>query len=198
MKKYLILSVLFLFVIFQSKGQAKYVVNADTSEIVWIGKKVSGEHRGKVKILNGEFETNKNNQITSGKFDVDMRTIMDEDPIDVSMKTLLENHLKSTDFFDVINFPLAHFEITSPVTIEKGNSKIKGNLTIKNMSQPILIKALFMPTSYGYLIFSSFSIDRSSYNVKYGSATFYSDIAEKIIYDDFQILLRLQVKKQMP
>lgn len=191
----MILTAFLFFSFFQTSGQIKYVVNTDASEIVWIGKKISGENRGKVKISKGEFETDKNNYLKSGKFDIDMRTITDEDPIDISMKAMLENHLKSTDFYDVTNFPFVNFTISTPVLLEKGNVKIKGDLTIKNIMKPIEFKALFIPSDEGYLIFSSFSVDRSQFNIKYGSATFFADIAEKIIYDDFQIILRLNVKK---
>lgn len=195
MKKYLILPVIFLCAFLYSFSQTKFFVNTDTSEIVWIGKKIAGEHRGKVKISKGEFEIDNNFVITSGNFDIDMRTLTDEDPLDASMKIMLENHLKSADFYDVENYPFVNFKISTPVAIQKGNIKIKGNLTIKNITKPIEFKALFVTTKDGYVIFSSFSIDRSQFNVKYGSASFYGDIAEKIIYDDFQILLRLKVKK---
>ena len=180
---------------FSGFSQTRYLLDIDKSELIWIGKKLYGEHKGKVKISKGELIVDKNNYLTSGKFEIDMKTISNDDLSDPEIKKKLEGHLKSADFFDSEKYPTAKLVIKEPIKIEKGNIKIKGELTIKEISKPIEFKALFVSSAEGYKIFANFSVDRSQFNVKYGSATFFGDVADKVIYDDFQILLNLSLKK---
>lgn len=186
--------ILFLFTL-SIFSQTRYLIDSDKSEFIWIGKKLTGEHKGKVKITKGEFSIDKNNILTIGKFEIDMTSITNDDLTDAAYKTKFEGHLKSADFFDVDKYPTAKFSIKGPVKIEKGNIKIKGDLTIKDVTKTIEFKAVFVSSEDGYKIFANFSVDRSQFNVKYGSATFFSDIADKVIYDDFQVLLNLSLKK---
>lgn len=194
MKTKAIISGILFFSALWAYGQTHYAIDPAKSEFIWIGKKVTGDHKGKVKISKGEF-TVENNTLKAVNFEIDMKTITDEDLTDQEMKLKLEGHLKSPDFFDVEKFPVARLDVKGPIKLEKGYVNIHGKLTIKGVTKPIEFKALFIPREGNYKIFASFSVDRSKFNVKYGSATFFGDIAENIIYDDFQVLLNLSAKK---
>lgn len=197
MKTKTILFGILFFSVMSVLSQARYVIDSEKSEFIWIGKKLAGEHKGKIKISKGDFIIDKKSNLLSGKFEIDMKTISNDDLADQATKDKLEGHLKSADFFDVEKYPSAKFAIKGSVKIEKGNIKIKGDLTIKDVTKPIEFKALFVTTEDGYKVFANFTVDRSQFNVKYGSATFFGDIADKVIYDDFQVLLNLSIKKDV-
>ena len=51
-----------------------YTVNVEKSKIHWIGKKVTGDHDGYIKLKQGEFSVI-DNQIKKGQFTIDMNSI---------------------------------------------------------------------------------------------------------------------------
>lgn len=52
-----------------------------------------------------------------------------------------DNHLKSPDFLDVENFPTIIFKSTSVKPLNETEAEITGDLTIKNVTRPVTIKA---------------------------------------------------------
>ena len=48
-----------------------------------------------------------------------------------------DTHLRSADFFDVEKFPFMTFEVTGIVKVDEDNYKLRGNLTIKDVTRPI-------------------------------------------------------------
>jgi len=98
-------------------------------------------------------------------------------PIDkvVTTSTKLNEHLMKPEFFDAAKFPTAHFESTSIVA--KGmTAMITGNLTIKGVTKPVVLKAKFigagksmMPGGSEAIGFeATTSIKRSDFGVSYG------------------------------
>jgi len=185
--------VLLLFTITIS-AQTTFNAGANNAKINWKGFKPTGEHNGTINLKNGSFIVN-NNQITSGEFTIDMNSIIDLDMDATSeWNTKLVNHLKSEDFFDVKKYPTATFKITST---EKKEDKVlvKGNLTIKNKTNPIEFLAI-VKIENNQLIFDSetFKIDRSKWDIKYKSKSFFNDLAEQFIYDNMEISIQLKSK----
>ena len=142
-------------------------VDTDASELVWTGRKVSGQHHGTVRIKSGSL-TVAEGQPTGGKFVMDMTTISDVD-LEGESKGKLETHLKSADFFDVENHPEASFEITSvaPGT-EADVVKISGNLIIRGVSKNITFDAhLQEATDTSVKATADFNIAREDWGVNY-------------------------------
>jgi polyisoprenoid-binding protein YceI len=177
-------------------AQSKYKVDASKSTIVWLAKKVTGEHSGTVALSSGDFTLDKSKNLTEGKFEMDMTTIANKDITNDGMKAKLEGHLKSEDFFSVVKFPKSSFEITSPSKLEKGNILVKGKLTIKGITNPLEFKAVLYSTNDGMRINANITIDRTKYDVRYGSGSFFENLGDKTIYDDFQITLNLLAKAE--
>jgi polyisoprenoid-binding protein YceI len=196
MKKTILMTLaVVLSAIITSQAQTKYKADPAGSKINWLGKKVTGEHSGTINLSSGEFTIN-NGMIEKGKFEVDMTTIKCVDLTDEGYRTKLEGHLKSDDFFGVATYPKATFVLDKPVKIEKGITLVKGNMTIKGTTQPVEIKAVFSDSKEGMRIYATLTIDRTKFNVKYGSGSFFEDLGDKTIYDEFYLTVSLLAPKQ--
>lgn len=194
MKKNILISITILSMGLLVNAQAKYKADITNSTITWLGKKITGEHNGTINLSDGEY-TITNNKLTKAIFQIDMKSIKNLDLTDESYKAKLEGHLKSDDFFGVDKFPKATFVMDKPVIIQKGTTFISGKITIKGVTQPIVIKTVITDTPEGQRIYANFTIDRTKFNLKYGSGSFFDNLGDKTIYDDFNITLNLLMKK---
>jgi len=173
-----------------------YTVDASKSTLNWKAEKITGFHEGTIGIKSGSFKTS-NDKITSGSFQVNMTTIVDTDLTDAEYNKKLTGHLSSPDFFDVANFPEAVFTITKPVDLTKSVTEVHGNLTIKGISKPLMFKAVVKKDGNTFVFnANSIVVDRTVYNIKYGSGTFFSDLGDKVIYDQFTLKLKLVAVQQ--
>ena len=64
---------------------------------------------------------------------------------------------------------------------------VKGNLTIKDKTNEISFDAVIKMEAGKIACTGTALVDRSKFDVKYGSKTFFPDIADKIIYDEFTL-----------
>lgn len=162
-------------------------VDVENSTVSWKGFKPTGEHAGTIGISNGFISLEKG-KLIGGSFTFDMNTIVNTDmPADSEYNAKLVGHLKSADFFDVEKFPTAKFEITG-VTEANGKLSVSGNLTIKEATKNITIPAN-LSTDHGATVFTSevFTVNRADFNVRYGSKSFFNDLKDKFINDDFEV-----------
>ncbi|MFI8380454.1 YceI family protein [Leeuwenhoekiella sp. NPDC079379] len=159
-------------------------VSVKSSSISWEGKKVTGNHEGTIQLKDGFFQM-EGDAITGGEFVIDMSSINVTD-LEGDSKGQLEGHLKSDDFFGVEKFPSAKLVITKAV--KKGNTyAVTGDLTIKDTTAPVtfdLVKA-------GNTLSTLLTIDRTKYGVRYGSGSFFDNLGDKAIYDDFTLDIKL-------
>ena len=169
-------------------------IDSDASTIAWVGEKVTGEHNGTVKIKSGALQLEGEN-ITGGEFIIDMTTIEVLD-LEGDMKGKLMGHLKSKDFFSVEEYPAAKFVITSVNESKKDNAThfISGDLTIKGITNKITFPAVVSIVDNKVNAKASFDLDRTKWNIKYGSGSFFDGLGDKMIYDDFKIDLTLASK----
>lgn len=166
-----------------------YSVNVEKSVLKWTGKKVGGEHYGNINIKEGNFEVKKD-KIASGTFVIDMTSITNTDLTDAEYNGKLVGHLKSDDFFGVEQHPTATLKITSATAFDKNEASVKGNLTIKGKTNPIEFKVVKNGADYS----ATLTVDRSKYDVKYGSSSFFDNLGDKVIYDDFTLEVSLVTK----
>jgi polyisoprenoid-binding protein YceI len=171
-----------------------YSVNAGSSIIKWLGKKVSGQHNGTVKVKSGSIEF-ASGTIKSGTIIIDMTTITDEDLTGES-KGKLEGHLKSDDFFSSSSNPEAKFVVKSATQKNKHQFEIIGDLTIKGITKEAKANVIAVPNGVsGLNVSGGFSIDRIAYGIKYGSGQFFKDLGDKMIDDNFMVTLDLKASK---
>lgn len=165
-------------------------VDLKNSTFVWTGKKVGGSHTGNISLKSANV-TVQNKQLKGGNFVMDMTSLTCTDIAEAEMNKNLINHLKSDDFFSVATFGESKFEITKVVPKSNNEYLVEGTLTIKGIKHPnsLTVKAQDQGNTYlGTLI-----VDRSLYNVRYGSGKFFDNLGDKVIYDNFEIVFSLKL-----
>jgi predicted outer membrane repeat protein len=193
MKKFFFLPILMV-MLMSAYAPATYTVDTNASSIVWTGYKVTGKHTGTVKVKNGNLVID-NGVLTGGSFDIDMTSIKDTD-LEGEWAAKLEGHLKSDDFFGTNNFATSKFVITRAIPQDsKGNYKIIGNLTIKETTKEVKFQANVAEAGGAITASGKITVDRSEYNVKYGSGSFFDGLGDKTIYDEFDLQVNLVAKK---
>jgi len=172
-----------------------YAIDAAQSVLNWNGKKVTGEHFGTVNVSKGNLVVNAN-KLTGGTVEIDLRTITSTDLKDnKEYHDKLIGHLKSDDFFGVDKHPTATFKITK-VTPKGGNQyDIAGDLTIKGKTNPATFPATVTMAGNTVTAAGKASIDRTKYDIRYGSKSFFANIGDKAIYDDFTVEMKVVAKK---
>lgn len=171
-----------------SNGQQKLTANIEKSKLSWLGEKVTGQHSGFISLKEGWLNW-KDNQIVSGEFLIDMASLKDDEGSE-----RLEGHLKSEDFFSVVKFPVTRFEITGSSSFERGSGTVKGNLTIKGVTNPVEFKATVQNTDEGTRFYANIVVDRSKFNLRYGSGSYFDNLGDKTIYDEFKLKVNLLVQ----
>lgn len=166
---------------------AEKTVNVKDSNITWKGYKVTGSHEGTINLDKGMLMFDDNNNLTGGTFTMDMTSIAVTDLKAGEGKEKLEGHLKSDDFFGVNNHNKAMFTINK-VDGKNGTYRVYGDLTIKGITKP----ATFQMTVNNNMATANFKIDRTKYDIRYGSASFFDDLKDKAIYDEFDLNVTLK------
>lgn len=111
----------------------------------------------------------------------------------------LTNHLKSGDFFGADLFPATTFTITKAEPIATAaagepNYTITGDLTIKGITAAVTFPATVQIGTDTATASAKVSVDRTKYNVRYGSGRFFENLGNKLIYDEFEVSLDLKAK----
>lgn len=168
-------------------SDAIYTINPDQSVIVWTGREVTtSKHFGNIYFASGQFEV-KSGLISSGEFVVDMTTIDNQD-LPEERRPRLEAHLKSDDFFSVESHPTALLSILSSESVAEGKWLVSGELKIKTFTHPVEFEMLNSNDGWkANLVF-----DRSKYEVKFRSGTFFENLGDKLIYDDIELAINLK------
>ncbi len=169
-------------------------VDTDASQVIWKGYKVTGSHEGTISVKDGSLEFT-DGMLTGGSFSIDMPTIKATD-ISGGMAEKLEGHLKSADFFGVENYPTATFQITKVVSRgTPGDYRITGDITIKESTETIKFNAKVTEADGVYTATADLKLDRTDFDVRYGSGSFIDNLGDKTIYDEFDLGIKLVTKK---
>lgn len=186
-----------------TEAEHTYKVDLAKCVVYWEGSKPTSKHSGTVKLASGNLGMT-GNKIVSGEIIMDMNSIECTD-LSGNSKVNLEAHLKGTvddqknDFFDVRSFPTAKFEIIKVVALESdatANSIVYGDLTIKDVTKRVVLKAIINDDGGKITAESSlFSIDRTEWGIKYGSGKFFDNLKDKVINDEIVFSLSLEANK---
>lgn len=170
----------------------EFTVDAGKSEIKWDSRKVSGKgHYGTVQVKEGTVNM-ADNKLSSAEIVVDMNTIINTDGKDGEPNARLVGHLKSDDFFSVDKFETAKFELTGSTEFEDNKAKIYGRLTIKGITHPVN----FIAERKGNTLTTNLAVDRTLYDVRYGSGKFFDGLGDNMIKDEFTLDIALDIKEQ--
>ena len=182
------------FMAFKPAATETFIIDTQSSSIEWVAGKVGGSHNGLISLASGSLIFDGKN-IKSGSFKIDMKSISITDLKGTSNKNLL-NHLKSEDFFSVEKYPVSAFEITNVVPAGTDRVNITGNLTIKGITNSISFPASVKKQKNAIVaVAKGVKVDRTKYDIKYRSKSFFGDIGDKAIDDEFELSINLVGKK---
>jgi len=181
-------------------SKSEFEVLPSMSTLKWTGYYLFnfGEHYGSMDISEGKLLVNDREEL-SGFITADMRSIKDTDmPYNDGGKDLSE-HLMSKDFFDVTQYPTARIEIVTSEAIPdskpgEANTKIKANMTIKQITAPITILAQLTRTTEEFKATGKFKFDRTRWGIEYNSGKVFSEVGDGAISDAIAIEFSINAK----
>lgn len=157
-------------------------VDLGASKVEWKASKVTGKHNGTIAIQDGDL-TFTDGTLSGGSFTMDMGSIACTD-LEGAMAGKLEGHLKSPDFFAVEEFPTSTLVIKNVFSRgTMGEYKVVADITIKGMTKEVKFNTMLKDGAAQ----ASIVLDRSDFNVKYGSGSFFSNLGDKTIHDEFTL-----------
>lgn len=168
-----------------------YKIQPQLSTLGWDAKAITHGHNGTAQFSSGELVV-RNNQLVGGDVTVDMKSLKATDITDADNNAKFMGHMNSDDFFSTDKYATATFKITQ-VTLIKGaaadanNATITGDLTIKGITNSVSFPAKVGVKGGKAAASGTATVDRTKYNIKYGSKSFFEGIGDKAIYDEFKL-----------
>ena len=165
-------------------------LNADKTQslIRWYGEELTGKtHFGNLSFNEGRIEL-QDGLIIGGNFVVNMTSLSVED-LSGGAKARLEGHLRSDDFFSVDKYPEATLKISQKAKVEGDVQKLYGELTIKGIKHAVDFSIILVDKKTAT---ANLTFDRSKYNVRFRSGSFFENLGDKLILDDIRMEVSLQ------
>jgi rhodanese-related sulfurtransferase len=170
-----------------------YRLDPSVSVLEWIGRNINNRHHGRIPVASGEIVIRGGEP--RGRITMDMTGISNLDLQDESYRQMLVSHLKSEDFFAVDRFPTASLAISGWQPIDGAmpgtpDHIVRGELTIKRVTRQIGFPATVAPQEDGSLkAQAAFDIDRTAWNITYGSGKFFEMLGMHLVHDRIDIEL---------
>ena len=179
----------FLSIVFSLLCIVSFTQNVDIkkSSVKWIGKKITGKHFGFLNIKSGNVNMD-GNSIKNSIIIVDMTSLTCTDIEDKEMNKKLVGHLMSSDFFNTAIYKEAKLEIKSPVMFKGKFAQAKAYLTIKEKKLPVEFKIFKRAENF---FEANLQIDRTLYDIRYGSGKFFKNLGNKAIKDIFDLKVKI-------
>jgi polyisoprenoid-binding protein YceI/rhodanese-related sulfurtransferase len=177
----------------------KYQIDADESLIEWVGRNPNTKHFGTVRISDGQIQI-KNTTIT-GVAEIDMKSIKNMSLEGDELQPVLVSHLKSEDFFLVKLFPTANFiinggKLDDEPYLSSPNYVVDGTLDLRGVKADLSFPATITNTDDNGLVAEAhFDIDRTRWNVIYGSTRFFEHIGMHLVFDLISFQVKIVAKK---
>ncbi len=177
----------------------KYRVDTEQSSIEWAGRNPNTRHFGTVRISDGQIQIE--NDTITGVIEMDMNSIENMSLEGDELQPVLLSHLKSDDFFLVKVFPTAKIMINGGKLAEEPylsspNYEVDGTLDLRGVKADLSFLATITNTDDNGLIAEAhFDIDRTRWDVIYGSTRFFEHIGMHLVFDLISFQVKLVAKK---
>lgn len=181
----IVLSALFVLTAFTTHVD-KYTADVTKSKLVWKAEKVTGGHDGHVSLKSGNVFMD-HGKIAKASFVVDMNTITNDDIKSEKYSNKLVGHLKSEDFFNVKKHPEVSFDMIKATPVGNGKFDVFGNITIKGIQVVISFPMMLKESKSELEVSGTFSFDRTKFDIKYDSGSFFENLGDRAIKDDVLI-----------
>ncbi|GAB6192773.1 YceI family protein [Desulfocastanea catecholica] len=178
----------------------QYRIDHQLSEVEWVGRNANSRHFGTVDIAGGELYIEE--RMIFGMIEIDMTTIHNKNLQGNELQPVLENHLRSDDFFFTDLFPRAVFTIKKAACIEPGwltacNYHVNGELELRGVAADLEFDATVVLMADNSLVLDAhFDIDRTKWQVIYGSTRFFEHLGMHKVFDLISLQLRLVAARQ--
>lgn len=176
-----------------------YRIDVEKSSLEWIGRNLNNRHLGRIAIKEGTLFI-QGGRLSGGSIVLDMDTISNLDLQDPAWRDMLHRHLKSDDFFAVERFPTASFRLTGweaaeGASPEAPNGHASGELTIRDVTRPVSFPAIVAPQADGGIkAHAAFDIDRTLWNVCYGSGKLFERLGMHLVHDIISLELFISAR----
>lgn len=181
----------------EDKDSLSFKINPTASTISWAAKKTlvnTNNHLGTVKIKDGFLSVHEN-MLVGGEITIDMQSIISTD-LTGAFKKKLEDHLKSADFFATAEFPTAQLIIKQVGKTENSQALVIGDLTIKDSTNEIeFVADVENTTDEEINLKAKLSIDRTLWDIRYGSGKFFDNLGDAVIDDLIDLSLEIKAQK---
>ena len=169
---------------------ATFEIQKESSTVNWTGKKVLGLHTGSINISRGKIDIS-NGKINSSEVVIDMTSLTITDIADPKTLQDFRNHLWNDDFFSIETFHTSALKIRDGELVGNNEYKLVGQLTIKDITRPITFRARIEILTDSLYSTGELLIDRTLFNIRYGSGKFIDNLGDKLIYDEFVLQFKL-------
>jgi polyisoprenoid-binding protein YceI len=176
-------------------SDATYTVDVTNSKLKWIGEKITGKkHQGTLSVTSGNVDF-MGGELKGGNLVINMGSL-DVTDLQGEEKGKLEGHLKSAEFFDAAKFPEAKFVIKSVTKKDAQQFDVVADLTLHGVTKEV--KAGLVVAASGTTnvkVNGAVVIDRSLFDVKYGSGKFFKDLGDDLIKDNVTVVFAVSANK---
>ncbi|WP_031529634.1 YceI family protein [Dyadobacter crusticola] len=169
---------------------ATFHIQPSSSTVNWTGKKVLGLHTGSIDIAEGYLELT-NGEVKAGEISIDMASLTITDIDDIQTHEEFKAHLYSSDFFAIDQFSTARLVLSHSLAMSGTQYRLSGLLTIKDITHPISFDGTIEELTEYLLARGELIIDRTLYNIRYGSGKFIDNLGDKLIYDQFVLQFKI-------
>jgi rhodanese-related sulfurtransferase/polyisoprenoid-binding protein YceI len=178
-----------------SLSDGTFIIDNDLSTIKWEGRNPSTSHFGTVDISEGIIRSRNGN--ISGKIEVDMNSIHNINLEGDELQPVLEAHLRSDDFFFTSMFPKAVLTLEEVTPLEPlwqttPNFHVKGELMLRGVNAALDFDMTANLADDNMLTLEGhFDIDRTRWNIIYGSTRFFEHLGMHKVFDLISIQIRI-------
>ncbi len=179
--------------------QGRKEIDLQESRLEWTGRNLLNKHSGKIALKSGHLTFDKGT-VTGGEIVIDMNAITCDDLQGNPLHDVLIHHLRSDDFFDTDVHPEARIAICKALPTAGGtpgspNLQVQADLTLKGITAPVEFTASAGLDDQGRpAAQAAFAIDRTRWNVLYGSGRFFARLAGHLVNDLIDLQIRLVCK----
>ena len=157
-----------------------FTLDIKKSDLKWIGYGEVGNFKqeGTIKAKSGAMNLDQG-IIQSADISIDMKSIQHDDKS-------LSKHLSNKDFFWSKKYPIATLKM---ISLE--NDNLTAELTIRGKTQSIQFPFELIEEEDIILVRGKLTIDRTEYDIKYNSSSYFQDLGSYAIKNEFDLLFDL-------
>jgi polyisoprenoid-binding protein YceI len=174
-------------------------LDTDNSTLIWTAKKKIIPNYidvGTFNVTEGLVDFDEDGVLTRGSIVIDIQSLnVTETGVGGGFNGLARDML-SGRFLDAEEHPAASFVITSIEKAKRDSFDVIGNLTIKDITKEVITTLDVVHSEDGTaLITTEFEIDRTDYDITFGSDSFFDNLGDKVIDDIVLIQVSLQASR---